>query len=124
MNKENEKRMYCLVAYNLSDKQKGIQAAHAIAEYGNDHKNNANYIAWVENWKTIIVLNGGTTNSGPDVKNIGTLQRFILDLRKLDIDHNVFIEPDLNDAETAVAFVVDMVEDSHIVGYLKQMGLA
>lgn len=116
--------MYVLVPYNLSDIQKGIQAGHAMQEYGRDNKNDKKYLDWVNTWKTVIILNGGTTNSNRDMSRIGTLQRHILNLRKLNVTHNVFVEPDLNDAETAVAFVLDMEEDSHVVGYLKQMGLA
>lgn len=127
MNKENEKRMYVLVPYNLSEIQKGIQAAHAIAEYSelmygeNDYRATEDlpkYIDWAENWKTIIVLNGGTTG------NNSTMEKYTIDLEKLDVYFSIFREPDLNDAMTAVAFVVDMVEDRHVVGYLKQMGLA
>jgi hypothetical protein len=119
-----EKRMYVLVVYNISDIQKGIQAAHAIAEYGFEHKFCPKYKDWIENHKTIIVLNGGTTNSSSQKENIGTLQKIILDLRKLNIDHNVFVEPDLNNAETAVAFLIDMDEDSHVYGYLRYKNLA
>lgn len=124
----SEKRMYVLVPYNLSDIQKGIQAAHAIAEFQNTGFEKEKYSDWVRNWKTIIVLNGGTTchffDEGKYYTGQGTLQKYRDDLHKLGIDTVTFQEPDLNNAETAIAFVVDMEEDSHIVGYLKQMGLA
>lgn len=110
--------MYVLVPYNLSDIQKGIQAAHAISVFVYQNKNTKKVKQWVEDDKTIIVLNGGTTG-----KN-GTLQQYLLDLDKLSVARAVFQEPDLNDATTAVAFVLDMEEDTHIIGYLKQMGLA
>lgn len=121
MNKETEKRMYVLVPYNLSDIQKGIQAAHAIAEhvatyFKHDKKNLI--CDWLNNWKTIIILNGGTTGDN------GSLQMYESNLLKLGVKFTSFQEPDLNNATTAVAFVVDMDKDSHIVGYLKQMGLA
>lgn len=131
MEKTNEKRMYVLVPYNLSDIQKGIQGAHAIAEYSLEfsstffegqeyYMKNSKYVDWVNNWKTIIILNGGTTNNDGS----GSLQNYIKDIRKLGVTCATFQEPDLNNATTAVAFVLDMVEDAHVVGYLKQMGLA
>lgn len=116
--------MYVLVPYNLSEIQKGIQAAHAIAEYVYNFKREQITCDWVNTDKTIVILNGGTTNSSSDMNKIGSLQKHILNLRKLKVTHTVFIEPDLNNSETAVAFIVDMEEDSHVVGYLKQMGLA
>ena len=133
--KTTEKRMFILVPYNLSDIQKGIQALHAVAEYGHkmltvhfDDPWGQKYKDWVTNWKTVIVLNGGTTNGEWDFDvhrgPIGSLQRYIRDLEKLGVMFSVFQEPDLNNAETAVAFVLDMENDSHIIGYLKQMGLA
>lgn len=126
--------MYILVAYNLSDIQKGIQASHAVDEYTNHiWKTNLNLLTdkemapdlvklrdWIENYKTMIILNGGTTNN----KGTGSLQTHYRALNKLGVDYSIFQEPDLNDAETAVAFLVDMEEDDHIVGYLKQMNLA
>lgn len=128
MEKENsEKRMYVLVPYNLSDIQKGIQTAHGIAEYGElahrdfdsgDKQIFDKYNDWVTKDKTIIVLNGGTTGQN------STMSRYLDDLFKLKVVNSVFYEPDLNDAMTAIAFVLDMEKDSHVVQYLKSMGLA
>ncbi len=114
----SEKRMYVLVPYNLSDIQKGIQAAHAGMEYVYEKKDNPKVIDWIKNHKTMIILNGGTTGKR------GSLQNYIKDLTKLKVNGLAFYEPDINDALTAYAFVLDMKEDIHIVGYLKQMGLA
>ena len=113
----SEKRMYVLVPYNLSDIQKGIQAAHAGMDYiaGVDNEKD---LDWLNNHKTMIVLNGGTTG-----KN-SSMEFHLSNLKKLGINFSEFYEPDLNDALTAIAFVVDMEEDSHVVGYLKQMELA
>lgn len=119
--------MYVITAYNLSDMQKGIQAAHAIIQYGfvvekrNKKKYKKIYDEWVENWETIIILNGGTTCSTDDE---GDLQRIRKDLKKLGVVHSVFEEPDLNYAETAAAFIVDMEEDSHVLEYMRKMNLA
>lgn len=114
----SEKIMYVLVPYNLSDIQKGIQASHAIAEYVFYHSCESKLIDWLEAHKTIIIINGGTT--GED----SSMYRYHDDLRKLNIEFTSFQEPDLNDAMTAIAFVLDMEKDSHVIGYLKQMRLA
>ena len=109
--------MYVFVPYNLSPIQQGIQAAHAIAEYSL-LATEGKYIDWAVNHKTIIILNAGTTG----VNSTMSVHKDNLD--KLGTLYSEFNEPDLNDALTAIAFVVDMNEDSHIVGYLKQLKLA
>jgi hypothetical protein len=111
-----EHRMYVLVPYNLSPIQQGIQAAHAIAELSLPAK--ARYAEWVKNHKTIIILNAGTTGEG------SSMYQHKDNLDKLDVEYATFSEPDLNDAMTAIAFVVKMNKDSHVVGYLKTMKLA
>lgn len=111
--------MYVLVPYNLSEIQKGIQAAHAIAEmaYYDDYEY-PGITQWVTQDKTIIILNGGTTG------NNSTLYQYCEDIKRMNMKVSLFREPDLNNALTAVAFIVDMEEDTHVIGYLKQMGLA
>lgn len=109
--------MVVLVPYNLSEIQKGIQAAHAIAEYGFYHPTDK-YCEWVTDYKTIIILNGGTTGTN------STMNQYMVDLDKLGVTYKVFQEPDLNDAITGIAFIVDTEEDSHIDGYLRQFKLA
>lgn len=113
MNKDLEKRMYILVPYNISDIQKGIQGGHAALEYANEYKNDPQYIDFVENWKTWIILNGGTTNNDFGLRR-GTLN---LELDKIIefnnknpdniIKYSTFNETDLNDALTAICLVVD-----------------
>jgi len=124
---KKELRMYVLVPYNLSPIQQGIQAAHAIAEYsinagyvkvGEIEIGTSLYKDWVKEHKTIVILNAGTTGK------YSSMEAHANNLEKLKVKCSYFREPDLNDAMTAIAFVVDMKEDSHIVGYLKQMRLA
>lgn len=130
MEKENsEKRMYVLTCYNISEIQKGIQAAHTIAELGvkmwrTSSNDNNKYLDWVDNWKTIIVLNGGTTNNDKENKWYGTLQQHRDRLVELGVTISEFYEPDLNDALTAVAFIVDMEKDWMISKYLQNEKLA
>jgi len=118
--KNLEKRMYFLVPYNISDIQKSIQAGHAALEYAHIHGNDEEYIDFIENWKTWIILNGGTTNSNLDSEEIprGTLDRDFLSIIEYNettkhgvispkIKYSRFNEPDLNNALTAVCLVVD-----------------
>jgi hypothetical protein len=73
-----ELRMYGLVPYNISPIQQGIQFGHAVVEYSQKiqsfksgilsktetYRNISNqYDEWADNWKTFIILNGGTTNN-------------------------------------------------------------
>ena len=126
--KDTEKRLYCLVPYNLSDIQKGIQCGHCIAEYSNNidlscEERNL-YVDWARNWKTIIILNGGTTNNNKDDKWYGSLQKHRDKLKELGVVFSEFHEPDLNNALTAVSFIVDMEKDWMILKYLENLELA
>ena len=104
-----EKRMYFLVPYNISPIQQAIQAGHAALEYAHKYKDDPQYIDFIENWKTWIILNGGTTNSTRDVNGIsqGSLNVYCDQLSENRIEHIVFFEPDLNDALTAICLIVD-----------------
>jgi len=140
MNENNtEKRMYCFVPYNISEIQKGIQCSHSIVEYSDSmneigydyargkkllNNNYVNHKDWVENWKTIIILNGGTTNNNKESKFYGTLQQHRDKLKELGVEFSEFYEPDLNNALTAVAFIVDMEKDWIVLKYLQNEKLA
>lgn len=116
MEKNLEKRMYMLVPYQLNGIQKAIQAGHAALEYAHKYGKTEEYIDFIENWKTWIILNGGTTNNSLDEDKRGTLNS---DLEKIiyynsgnfthekRINYTTFNEPDLNDALTAICLVVD-----------------
>lgn len=115
--------MYGLVPYQLSGIQKGIQYGHAVVEYGLQMSNLEasssgqeddflvnRYKDWADNWKTFIILNGGTTNSRFKLEDglpFGTLNQHVLTLSGMGIDLAIFKEPDLGDQLTAVVFIVD-----------------
>lgn len=104
------KRMYILVPYNISDIQKGIQAGHAVEFYAYNFGKNIEYMDYIENHKTWIILNGGTTNAeiNEDTNEyVGTLNQILDTLEKNKIDCGYFFEPDLNYALTAVCFLAD-----------------
>lgn len=125
MNNNLELRMYGLVPYNISPIQQAIQFGHAVVEYGQkmkkfhnlhyvkleEHKQSLNhqYDDWANNWKTFIILNGGTTNNRSDEDGMpfGSLNQHVLTLIENDIDFATFNEPDLGDQLTAVVFIVD-----------------
>ena len=108
--------MYGLVPYNLSPIQQGIQFTHAVVEHlmnpklTLDVKNNM--LSWARNDKTVIVLNGGTTNykaaaDGEGFKYKGSLNNCAQWLYENKIEYSTFNEPDLGDQLTAVVFLVD-----------------
>lgn len=112
--------MYGFVPYNISEIQKGIQFGHAVVEYGQNVKNvispmtsNAisTYNDWADNWKTFIILNGGTSNHSmnrySNEEYIGSMEQNLKTLSENDIDLATFYEPDLNDMLSAIVFIVD-----------------
>lgn len=96
---ELEQRMYCLVLYNLSPIQQGIQAAHAIVEYANAFQNTIEYQKWAQVNKTIIILNGGTSGT------MKTNMDHLIDNELCDLAF--FKEPDLYNGITAISFLAD-----------------
>ena len=111
-----ELRMYGLVNYNISPIQQGIQFGHAVVEYGQkmkylgEHKQSLNtqYNDWADNYKTFIILNGGTTNNKiKDGVYLGSLNNHKETLDKIGIFNATFNEPDLGDQLTAIVFIVD-----------------
>ena len=120
-----EYRMYGLVPYNISSIQSAIQYGHAVQEYNNlmldgeSNMRNFNFgielsesnIIGFDKWrkidKTFIILNGGTTNDSIDSSLYGSLQKSRDTLYENGIFFSEFYEPDLNNALTAVVFLVD-----------------
>jgi len=118
-----EKRMYFFVPYNISPIQQAIQAGHAALEYARKYQNDPDFIDFADNWKTWIILNGGTTNSKllkdpetgwyanprtDEAPYLGSLDNIAHQLIKNKINYSLFQEPDLNDALTAVCFLADI----------------
>jgi hypothetical protein len=107
-----EKRMYGLVPYNISPIQQGIQFGHAVVNYELIYGKKKKYVDWANNWKTFIILNGGTTNKN-DNNNpfFGSIRGTLNKHRDLLVENKIptaaFYEPDLGDQLTAVVFIVD-----------------
>jgi hypothetical protein len=109
-----ELRMYGLVPYNINPIQQGIQFGHAVVEYGRNCDGIKNmqalYNEWADNWKTFIILNGGTTNTKTSIEDgmpFGSLNKHLLTLHDIGIPVATFYEPDLGDQLTAIVFIVD-----------------
>lgn len=105
-NSNPELRMYFLTMYNISPIQQGIQSLHAAAEYSIRYGLNLDYTTWCKKWKTVIVLNGGTSNDGSDFIE-GSMEAHKKFLTLNNIRHTVFYEPDLNNAMSAICFILD-----------------
>lgn len=102
-----QKRMYSFVPYNISEIQKGIQAGHAVEQYARIHGKSAYYKDYVDQHKTWIILSGGPTNNNYDIEEAGHLGNILNEVKKIGIPYAEFHEPDLNDALSAVCFLVD-----------------
>lgn len=104
-----ELRMYFFINYQLTGIQKGIQCGHSALEYADKYGSDEEYIIFVREFKTWIILDGGTTNERRDFDGLafGSLNQIADNLLKNDIKFAYFLEPDLNDALTAVCFLAD-----------------
>lgn len=105
-----ERRMYGLTNYQLTGIQKGIQFLHGVVEYSQMANRVGGelldiYNDWANSHKTVILLNGGTTNTSQEKP--GTLNTHLKTLQDLGVDLAAFYEPDLGDQLTAVVFIVD-----------------
>ena len=107
--KHLELRMYFFTIYQLTGIQKGIQCGHAALEYAAKYWDNTEYLDFIKNWKTWIILNGGTTNDEIDINEntVGTLNQIGDKLNENEINFSFFREPDLNNSLTALCFILD-----------------
>jgi hypothetical protein len=109
--KENKKElelcMYGWVPYNISEIQKGIQFGHAVDQYAREFANDKDYKKWVDDYKTYIILNGGTTNNDRYSKWYGSLNKIVDKLIDNGCKISTFHEPDLGDQLTSVVLLVD-----------------
>jgi hypothetical protein len=118
--KKLELRMYGLTPYNISPIQQGIQFGHAVVEYGQkmkylgEHNQSLNiqYNDWADNWKTFIILNGGTSNHSvnrySDTEDFfGSMENNLKLLEDNGVEVGTFYEPDLNDMLSGIVFIVD-----------------
>ena len=112
MSKILEKRMYFLTMYNLLSIQKGIQSGHAALEYVHKYRSDDEVWDFIENHKTWMVLNGGTSNDATQSfygleKAKGSMEEHLAVLEENGVKTSVFHEPDLNYALSSICLIVD-----------------
>jgi len=89
--------------YNLSPIQQGIQAGHAALKHALHYPEaTQDFTRFDQTW---IILNGGTSNQSEE--NPGTMEQHQKHLQEIGVKHTFFHEPDLNEALSAIAFLVD-----------------
>lgn len=92
---DNALRMYVLVNREvLPLVHAGVQGSHACADFVWQHKDHPATKQWCEQDKTLLFLNG----------NKSDMQTLMTYCDKAGIKYSKFIEPDMNDEMTAVAF--------------------
>lgn len=103
-------KCYVMVNSQLPAIHAGIQASHSLTELVFFNRDEPNMIDWVKNHKTLILL------SATD-KEITQMKEYF-DLK--NIRYASFSEPDLNNLETAVAFMpMTSLEGTAIFGKFK-----
>ena len=114
MKNKLQTRMYVLVNSSLGPINKGIQALHAVVEYGIEHPTEE-YQQWATEDKTVIVLDGGTSNSDIESMDSHTVISYVGDIEnfgkilveRFGIKIAQFREIDLNNCLTAIAFIIN-----------------
>jgi hypothetical protein len=92
-----EYRLYCFVNTFLSPIQKGLQSAHVISELLHIYWDGDPVRQWVVKDKTIIILDGGSSQRLLDIEQI---------VKKTPIFYSMFREPMLNDSVTAIGMIL------------------
>lgn len=103
-------RMYFFTVSSLKGISQGIMCGHAALRYARLFSaDNPEVWDFVDNHETWIILNGGTTNDERDFESIpvGSLNQIGDQLQENDIKFSYFVEPDLNNALTAICFICD-----------------
>lgn len=100
-------RMYFFVPYNIMPIQKGIQAGHCAEQFALKYNISPVWLEYVQDHKTWVILDGGTTNDDDKPERRGSLNIIGDTLESIGIPHASFYEEDLNDGLSAVCFLVD-----------------
>lgn len=104
-------KMYIMInRQDLTLVQCGVQASHAAVEYASQFKDNPQFLNWVKNHKTMIFLEA----SKDDILKMEDYFKYIGKTSAR------FIEPDIGDVLTAVAFEpIKTLEGKVIFGKFK-----
>ena len=105
--------VYVFTHRYLNTMQQGIQSAHAIAELFTKYAEQPEYfkkvIDWSANHKTLRILDAGSGKKFED-----TYRWYTEFVKKFDLSHAEFREPDINDMITAFCFVLSESDISSI----------
>ena len=89
--------MYVLIRNDIPRSYQAVQAGHAVAQYVMKH-----FEYTQVNWNlTLVYLN---------VKGEPALDEWEYDLKKLGINFETFVEPDIGNQKTAIAILTDKKE--------------
>lgn len=91
-------KMYGIVIRQLDGINSGVQVTHSVCEYARKYWKDKDFQQWINEDKTLIVLNGGTLNNLHEI--IGILQNEGIKFEKFD-------EPDLGGITTCVCLLAD-----------------
>lgn len=108
--KELELRMYFFTVSSLKGISQGIMCGHAALRYARLFgEKDPQVWEFIDKHETWVILNGGTTNSEYDFDGTpkGSLNQIADSLQENDIQFSYFIEPDLNNALSALCFIID-----------------
>ena len=88
------KKLYIIVDRRLTSSQKIPQAVHAMDELASEYGQNDNYLDWLKNHKTVIVLKA----------NAEQIEYYRKEMYNVGVNSKIFIDEDLDNMLTAVAF--------------------
>lgn len=115
LNEVEEQIMIVFTLRQLSSLDKGIQALHAVVEYGNLYGDDKEYQRWSNFDKTVIIKNGGAVSSMTNIFETLTT--------KYGLKVAIFNEPDLDGLTTAIAVLIpSRIHNPDIVEYYVKMG--
>lgn len=91
-------KMYSIVLRQLDGINNGVQTTHGVCEYIRKHWNDEDLQQWLNEDKTLVVLNGGTVNDMNSIK-----ERFDQE----GIKYETFEEEDLANLTTSICLLAD-----------------
>lgn len=91
-------KMYAIVLRQLDGINSGIQAAHGVCEYIWKHLGDEDLHQWLQEDKTLVVLNGGGSQEMEETKRL---------FLESGIKFETFEEEDLGNLTTCIALLAD-----------------
>lgn len=98
MQEKHTYKMYSIVLRQLDGINNGVQTAHGVCEYVRKHWKDKDLQQWLNEDKTLVVLNGGTVNDMNEIK---------AKFDKEGIKYETFEEEDLANLTTSICLLAD-----------------